>query len=373
MAACSCLIWLVLVAAAPPRLEVVPWETEGAVQLAGAEDAAALSRPVAPGEQYPPSPQEEALAPAIATPPARQEAPPPRRREFRLSVDVSVTADSNVTNGTKLSAVPIDLGDGPLPVPVDPNLREKSGIGAGVSAAANVRLPLNGDAALALDAEAYAVEYEGRRSDDASLLLAAGLEFGPGASPDGALQLIAFDRWYGGVEAQRGIGLRGNWRHALTPASNLRLAVDARIFDSAYGEAFGGRQASLFVSYDTVLAPTLSASIGLYGRREWLRDDAFSSFDFGLYGGVSLYLGEHLAGGASAGLSRTLFSAPFLLLDPEARDDWRLHGSLWVGTRRPVLWGIHPSLTYSYNRTASSIAYYNSDRHRLRLGLQRKF
>ena len=38
-----------------------------------------------------------------------------------------------------------------------------------------------------------------------------------------------------------------------------------------------------------------------------------------------------------------------------------------------VAWGLHPSLTYTYNRTSSSIAYYNSDRHRLRLGVKRKF
>ncbi|HEX8380659.1 MAG TPA: surface lipoprotein assembly modifier [Allosphingosinicella sp.] len=363
--------WSCLAGAASPRLEVVSRALDGPVLLAGA-DSEAIAVPVEPGEQYPPAHQEEAIRPAVAAPPAP---PPPasRKADWRLSVDMSVTADSNVTNGTNLRAVPIDLGDGPLPVPVDPNLREKAGFGAGVSAAANVRLPIAAGAALAVDVEGYALEYEGPRSDDASALVAAGVEFGAGNAPDGALQLIAFERWYGGVKALEGIGMRGNWRHALGRRSNLRLAVDARIFDSGYGDAFGGSQASVYLTYDSVLAPSLSASGGIYARREWLGNDSFSSLDAGAYAGLSAFLGEDFAGGITAGLSRTLFDEPFLLLGPDPRRDWRAYASGWLTTREAVAWGLRPSLTYTYSRTASSIGYFSSDRHRLRLGLQRKF
>lgn len=365
-----CAAWLCLAAAAPPRLEVASFEEP--VVLAGG-DSEAISIPVAPGEQYPPEAQEEAVRPAVASPPAAAAPARSRSADFRLSVDMSAIADSNVTNGTSLRAVPIDLGDGPLPVPVDPNLREKAGIGAGLSAAANMRLPISAEAALAVDVEGYAIEYEGPRSDDSSALVAAGLEFGPGVSPTGSLQLIAFDRWYGGVKALEGVGLRGSWRHPLSPSSNLRLAIDARIFDSDYGDSFGGSQASLYLTYDSVLSPSLSFSGGIYARREWLGDDSFSSLDSGAYGGLSAFLGQDLSGGVTAGLSRTRFDEPFLLLDPDPRADWRVYASGWLTTRRPVALGLHPSLTYTYSRTSSSIPYFSSDRHRLRLGMQRKF
>lgn len=364
-----CVAWLCLVAAAPPRLEVAAYE-EPLILAGGGSDASSI--PVEPGEQYPPSPKEEAVRPAVAAPPAAKP-PAPRAADFRLSVDLSVTADSNVTNGTNLQSFPIYVGGQPLPVPVDPNLREKAGIGAGASVAANMRLPVSKGAALAVDVEAYAAEYEGRRSDDASALVAAGLEFGAGSNPTGSLQLIAFERWYGGVKALEGVGLRGNWRRPLGDRSNLRLAIDARIFDSDYGDSFGGSQASLYVTYDSVLAPTLSFSSGIYARREWLGDDAFSSLDAGLYGGLSAFLDSDFAGGVTAGLSRTRFDEPFLLLGPERRADWRVYASGWVSTRRPVALGLHPSLTYTYSRNSSSIPYFSSDRHRLRLGVQRKF
>jgi hypothetical protein len=365
-----CAAWFCLAGAAPPRLEVAALEAP--ILLAGG-DSEALSIPVEPGEQYPPAPKDEAVRPAVAAPATAAPAAKRREKDFRLSVDMSVTADSNVTNGTSLSIVPIDLGDGPLPVPVDPNLREKAGLGVGMSAAANVRLPVSAEAAVAIDVEGYAVEYEGPRSDDSSALVAAGLEFGSGSAPSGSLQAIAFERWYGGVKALQGVGLRGNWRHPLGPSSNLRLAVDARIFDSAYGDAFGGSQASLYLTYDTVLNPSLSFSGGVYARREWLGDDSFSSLDAGVYGGLSAFLDEDFSAGVTAGLSRTTFDEPFLLLDPDPRADWRVYASGWLSTRRPVALGLHPSLTYTYSRTSSSIPYFNSDRHRLRLGVQRKF
>ena len=360
-----------LAGAAPPRLEVAASALDGPVVLAGAE-VGALSIPVEPGEQYPPSPKEEAVSPAVPAPVAASPVPS-RRADWRLSVDMSVTADSNVTNGTNLRTVPLDLGQGALPVPVDPNLREKAGIGIGVSAAGGVRLPIAAGAALAVDVEGYALEYEGPRSDDSSGLVAAGVEFGDAKVPDGALQAIAFQRWYGGVKALEGVGMRGNWRRPLGPRSNLRLAIDARIFDSAYGDDFGGQQASLYVTFDSVLNPDLSVSGGLYARREWLEGDAYSSLDAGVYGGLSAFLTDDIAGGVTAGLSRTLFDEPFLLLDPDPRRDWRVYASGWLTTRNPLAWGLHPSLTYTYSRTASSIAYFSSDRHRLRLGLQRKF
>lgn len=365
-----CVAWFCLAAAAPPRLEIAAYDEP--VLLAGG-DSEALSIPVEPGEQYPPTAKEEAVRPAVAAPAAAAPAAKARETEFRLSVDLSVTADSNVTNGTDLRTVPIDLGNGPLPVPVDPNLREKAGIGVGTSAAANVRVPISAGAALAVDVEGYAVEYEGPRSDDASALVAAGVEFGAATAPTGSLQLIAFERWYGGVKALEGVGLRGNWRHALSPKSNLRLAVDGRIFDSAYGDAFGGSQASVYLTYDSVLNPNLSFSGGIYGRREWLGDPAFSSVDAGAYGGLSAFLGEDFSGGITAGLSRTVFDEPFLLLDPDPRADWRVYASGWLSTRRPVALGLHPSLTYTYSRASSSIPYFSSDRHRLRLGVQRRF
>jgi hypothetical protein len=122
-----------------------------------------------------------------------------------------------------------------------------------------------------------------------------------------------------------------------------------------------------------VIDPTLSGSAGVYARASWLGDDAYSSREFGVYGGLSHYLSAHLVGGVTAGLGRVAYDGPLLLLSPDARSDWRAYGSLYVAARQPVLVGLTPSLTYTYNRTSSSIEFYRADRHRLRFGLSRTF
>jgi len=327
------------------------------------------TQPPEPGEQYPAGLEEQ----------ARENRPqPPRRRaresaDWRLTIDASVVADSNVTNSTDRETIDLTLDGTVLPVPLDPSLREHGGIGVGVSAHARGRIPVARGVAVAVDAEGFVLEQEGERSDDASALLAAGVEL---AGENGAtilIQVTGFDRQHAGVSAMQGIGLRARYRQPVGEGQAVSLFVDARFFDSDYGEEFGGSEVGAYLSYEAVLDPTLTGSLGLFARGSWLGADAYSSREFGAYGGLSHYLSGDLLGGISGGISRLEYDGPIPILSPEARRDWRLNGSVYVAARRPVLIGLTPSLTYTYNRTGSSIEYYRADRHRLRFGLSRTF
>ncbi|MBV8686379.1 MAG: DUF560 domain-containing protein [Alphaproteobacteria bacterium] len=354
-------------AAAAPGGQILPYDLAGVMGAA----SASLVQPVEPGEQYPPTLQDRTLP----TLPREAQPAPPRPAggpRLSLTLDASITGDSNVTNATDRTSVAVDYGGGPLPVPLDPSLREKAGIGIGLSGSAGLKLPVAEGVSLAMGAEAYMVEYQGRRGDDASLLGAGGIELSSGSGA-GSLQLIAFDRWYGGAEAMKGYGVRANWREEVAKGRHVSLYLDARQFDSGYGRAFGGRQAGAWLSYDAVLDPTLTAAGGVYVRRDRLRDDAFASTEFGAYGNLTHYLSGDLTGGLGAGISRARFDAPVPFLSAEARRDWRYYGTVWITTRRPLAWGVFPSLTYTYSRTSSSVGFYDADRHRLRLGFSRSF
>jgi hypothetical protein len=353
---------LALAAFAPPSGPRLGYALEGLTEMA------ALSPPVQPGEQYPPAGQDR----TVATVPTPASAPRARHLDWTLSVDASVTADSNVTNSTDSKAVLVDDGSGPLPVPLDPNLRRRGGLGYGLSAAGSVKLPVAPGLAVDLAADGYYLDYPGSTADDASVTASAGLDLDRGKS-QASVQLIAFDRWYAGISAMAGGGVRATYRQEVGEGQHLALYLDARIFDSDYGELFGGRQANAYLAYDIVLDPTLTAAGGVYVRRDRLRDNGFSSTEIGAYGNLTHYLGPNFTGGLSLGVSRALFDAPVAFLSPDPRRDWRYYASLFVTTRRPVLWGVTPSLTYTWNRTSSSILYYRAERHRLRLGLQRSF
>jgi hypothetical protein len=320
--------------------------------------------PVRPGEQYPPEPRER---PAPSAPEAAR-----RRADAWLNVDASIIADSNVTNGTRLDTVLVALDGTTLPATVDPRIRAKSGLGEAVSAAAGASLPLAGAFSLLLNAEGYAVDYPGGRSDDLSLLGAAGLEHRSEHSR-ASLQLLGFERRYGGVTAALGYGLRANYRLDVGARDHLGLYADARRYGSDYGHAFGGWQGGAWLSYDTALDAATTLAGGVYVRTDQLRDDRFASTEYGFYANFARYLTRDLAGGVSAGLGRTAFDAPIDFLAPGARRDWRGYASLYLATRRPILWGLTPSLTYTYNRTDSSTRLFDAERHRLRIGVAKGF
>jgi hypothetical protein len=292
--------------------------------------------------------------------------------QWRLAIDTSILADSNVTNSTDERSISMFQGDLLLPVPLDPSLRAHGSIGLGVAVAGGVDLPLAEGALLALDAEGYVLDHEGGANDDVSLLVAAGPRFA-WSGGEASVQLLAFDRWYGGLSASAGLGFRSHIKQQVAPGENIVLAIDARTFESEYGEAFGGSHGGVYLSYDKVLDPVTTGSIGAFARRDWLDAEAYSSAEFGIYAGLSRYLGPAFTGSLSGGVSTILFDAavPFLSLDP--RRDVRLHASASLTTRKAIGWGVYPSLSYTYNWTGSSVGFFDARRHRLRFGLWRKF
>jgi hypothetical protein len=363
--------WLLLAAngqpGAPPRLNYGNLAGGGGEQI-----QTPSTEPPEPGEQYPAS-MAEGERPSTPEGARRRAAARRGGPDWRLTVDASVVADSNVTNSTDAKSVDLSLGGVILPVPLDPSLREHGGVGVGMSASLRGRVPVAPGISAAIDAEGFVLEQQGDRADDASALIAVGVEVQASGGATFLVQATGFDRRYAGISAMRGAGLRARYRQPMGEGEALSLFVDARVFDSDYGDDFGGTEAGLYLTYETVIDPTLSGSAGVYVRASWLGADAYSSREIGINGGLSHYLSAYLIGGVTAGLGRVEYEGPILLLSPDARADWRAYGSLYLATRRPILVGLTPSLTYTYNRTSSSIEFFRADRHRLRFGLSRTF
>ena len=357
--------WLLLAAFAQPAPNLA-YDLSAA--SADEQVSAPSTQPPEPGEQYPPR-----LADQATNRPQAAAQPRPNGPDWRLTVDASTIADSNLTNSTDSESVDLHLGGTVLPTPLNPELREHGGIGVGLSVHARGRVPVSPGFSVALDGEGYVLEQEGRIADDASALIAAGIEHNSGSGATAMVQVTAFDRRHAGVSAMRGLGARGRLRVPVGSGQAASLFVDARFFDSDYGEDFGGTEAGAYLSYEAVLRPDLSASASVYARGSWLGANAYSNRELGAYGGLNHYLSGDLLAGISAGISRVAFEGPIAILSPDPRQDWRWYASLHVATREPLLVGLTPSLTYTYSRTGSSIEYYRAERHRLRLGLSRTF
>lgn len=292
---------------------------------------------------------------------------------WRLSIDAGAIADSNVSNASSNSFFNFYDGDAVVPIELDPALRARSGTGANVVVSTGVKLRLSDGMAFAVDAEGQATDYRGGDNDDISFLLAAGPELTWSSEGSVSLQVVGAQSWYGGTSTQAGVGVRVRIQTLVAPGQRMFASLDARKFKSGFGEEFGGTQAGLTIGSSLVLGQSTSGSFGVYGRREWLGDDAYSSTEVGAYAGVSRYLPAGLTGSLYAGVGQTRYDAPIEYLSPDRRKDLRWSVGAQLTTRQPIGLGIFPTLSYSYNRTNGSIDLFDSKRHRVRIGVSREF
>jgi len=288
-------------------------------------------------------------------------------------VDVSVVADSNINNATNLPVVLVDHGDGPVEIPLDGSFRRRSGAGISYSASGAVDVELAGRARLAIDAEVFLVDQEGRAYDDASTLVAVGADVELAGGAQASVQVVAHQRWYGGTSASAGLGARGKLDLPAGQGRLVQISAEAREFSSDYGSDFDGELLGGTLALQAILDPATTGAAGLYARRYWFGADAYSNFEIGAYAGISRYVSPDLAASVSAGISHTRFDAPLAFLSPEARRDWRFYGSLSARLRRPLVSIFYPHFDYTYSRIESSVAFYDTDRHVLRLGLEAPF
>lgn len=293
-------------------------------------------------------------------------------RDWHLSVDGGVTADSNITNVSGDRFLDVRQNGTTVPVELDPALRARSGVGRGASVSAGVKLRLSDGMAIAVDADGHALDHQGGRNDDISFLLAAGPELTWSEGRSASVQVVAGQSWYGGRSNNAGVGLRVRYVTRVTPDTRVSLSIDGRSVSSGYGRAFAGEQANVYLGASKTLSPIMSASLGLYARSEWLRADEYSNLELGLYGGVSRYFGP-FTGSLSFGASRTRYDAPLLYLSDARRQDWRFNAGVQLTTRAPIGLGLHPTVGYSYGRTDGSIDFFDADRHRVRVGARRTF
>ena len=115
------------------------------------------------------------------------------------------------------------------------------------------------------------------------------------------------------------------------------------------------------------------ASASLFARRDALNSGANAGHEIGFNLGVGGELPLGITAGVSGGLSRASYDAPMMIFSADPRKDWRMNARINVGLRSIRVFGFSPSITYTYAENASSLAFYDSNRHRVRFALARYF
>lgn len=295
------------------------------------------------------------------------------QRIWRFSFDFGFAPDTNINGATDAESIDINFGPITLPLQLDDNARERSGVGQTAGFSGGIRIKASDRLALLLDADSKIVNYKGEAADDIVVQVAAGPELRIARYASVSLQAVGLQRWYGGRLATREYGGKFGYQQALSEGQRLGVEIDARRTESQISNAYSGWQLGANATYEQLIGKSLIASASVFARRDLLNADGFSSFNYGINLGIGGELPLGLNAGVSANVSRSGYDAPLLLYSTEKRQDWRSSARAYVGSRKIKFLGFSPSVDYNYSRVDSNYSLYEMSRHRVNFKFARYF
>ena len=295
------------------------------------------------------------------------------QRIWRFSFDFGFAPDTNINGATNAETIDINFGPIKLPLELDENARERSGVGQTAGFSGGIRVKVDDRLALLFDADSKIINYKGRSADDIVVQVAAGPELRIARYSSISLQAVGLQRWYGGRLATREYGGRFGYQQALSEGQRVGIELDARRTESEISNAYSGWQLGANATYEQLVGKSLIASASIFVRRDLLNADGYSSFNYGVNLGIGGELPLGLNAGLSASISRSEFDAPLLLYSTESRQDWRGFARAYVGSRKVKFLGFSPSIDYVYSRVDSNYSLYEMSRHRVNFKFARYF
>jgi len=294
-------------------------------------------------------------------------------RRWHLSATVGIAPDSNITNGTAAQTVEFNFGSLVLPLQLDPNARQRSGIGQTGAISAGWRGRLTENLAMIADVDGQGTNYQGSSADDFFAQATAGPELALSDQLRLSGQAIVSQRWFGGARAATQAGGRITLQSEIGRSQRAGITIDARHTASGFSSSYSGWSYSAYGSYERVVMRSFIANATVYGRIDDLNAAEYSSRELGVNLGLGGELRHGINAGLSGGVSRAVFEAPLLAFSTEPRKDWRLNARVYVGLRSIRVWGFSPSVTYSYSRNGATLPLYKSERSRFAFELARYF
>lgn len=295
------------------------------------------------------------------------------RRAWRLDVDLGIAPDTNINNATANDVVTVYFGDSTLPVELDDDARQRSGVGGTASISAGVRIPLSPSVALLTDVDMNGTNYVGSNFDDYVVQFAAGPELRMTGNASISAQAVGAQRWFAGRVASRQFGIKSGAQIAIGSRRRIGVQLDLRSTDAQFDSNYSGWQGGIYATAEQSVGPALVVSAGGFVRRDWLNAATYSNTEVGVNVGFGGELPLGISFGLGGSVSRAGYDAPMAIFSPEPRRDWRYSTRLTVGNRKVRVFGFSPQANLSYSRTDSSIGYFANDRIRLRLALARYF
>lgn len=287
------------------------------------------------------------------------------QRVWRFSFDFGFAPDTNINNATSAETIDVNFGSVTLPLTLNEDARQTSGIGQTGSFSGGLRLKASDKVALIFDTDSKFINYKGKASDDIISQIALGPELRIDSYSSVSLQAVGQQRWYAGRLATREYGARLALQSALSKGQRVGVELDTRKTNSKFSDNYNGWKLGANATYEHLIGKSLIASVGIFARRDLLKLDEYSSLNYGINLGIGGELPFGLNAGISANLSRSIFDKPDEFYSTEKRQDWRSFARAYIGSRQVKVLGFSPSIDYNYSRVDSNYDLYQMNRHRV--------
>ncbi|MCP3732279.1 surface lipoprotein assembly modifier [Sphingomonas sp. MG17] len=295
-------------------------------------------------------------------------------RMWRVDVNVGFAPDSNINGATSADSITILWGGIiPLDMTLDERAKATSGIGQTASVSAGMRLPVGEGLAMIADLDTTGTNYVGSLYDDYQVQLAAGGEVRLSDDLRVTVQALGAQRWYAGTLASRQAGAKAGLQLGIGDRQRVGMQLDARRTQALFDSNYDGWQLGAYASYERALSRSIVASVGVFGRRDLLAAQAYSSKEYGASVGVGGELPMGFNAAVSGTVSRATFDAPLPIFSWDARQDMRYTARATLGNRKFAWMGFSPEVSVAYTLNDSSIPYFAMDRVRVRFGFARYF
>jgi outer membrane protein len=295
------------------------------------------------------------------------------KRNWYFNFDLGLAPDTNINSATSAETVNINFGPFELPLTLDSDARQKSGIGQTGGFSTGMRFKASDKVALLIDGDGRFVNYQDNIADDFQLQLAIGPEFRLGSTTSVSAQVLAEERYYGGRHLNRDFGAKFGLQKILDAGQRIGVAIDGRKTKSFISEDYSGWQVGSNATFEKIVGKSFIASASVFGRIDSLGTKALSSKSYGVNIGIGGEMPFGINAGLSASVSRAVFEAPQFSYSNDPRNDWRYSSRAFIGVRSLSLMGFSPSIEYVFARNASNYTIYDSTRHRANFKLSRYF
>jgi hypothetical protein len=289
------------------------------------------------------------------------------RKDFRWTVGLSVAPDTNINVAPEDERV--DLFG--LPFILDKNARQKSGVGMVVSGGADYSPSLSQRTKLESNVFVRHSEYGGSAFDDTLVSAGIGPSFRWSRTTVSA-QATGYYRWYGHSAYNRSVGGQVTWEQDIARRWRASATIGYQHVDYLLNDQLDGPLYSFTASVTYGLS-SRSYLRGIFAVN-YERADAVSLRNTEWRYGLGYY--REMGWGIIAYLQPEITFNPYKGIQAafgKRRNDTEFRVGLSLIKRDINLWGFSPELRYTFVKNHSSIDFYDYDRHRVEIGVSRKF